>query len=85
METVELNFVPKGGWESDLEEASGETPAAQPAAGVKAHLSWVISWEVGVGASVDRGLRLARLQRAGLDKDGGASVETEQYIIGEAG
>lgn len=73
METVELRFLPEGGWGRALEGSGND----------KTPTSWVISWEVGAGASVDRGLRLARLKcaRAGAGK--GAGGPAEQFIIGE--
>ena len=75
METVELRFLPEGGWERGLRGDAGHD--------IKAPTPWVISWEVGAGASVDRGLRLARLKCAGTGADKGAGVAAEQFIIGE--
>lgn len=89
METVELRFnPPQIGKESATElsrsqrgastvESTDSKPASAP---------WIITWEVGVGASVDRGLRLARLRRADVKKDGGgggAAAATEQFLVGE--
>ncbi|CAM9892722.1 unnamed protein product, partial [Ectocarpus sp. 12 AP-2014] len=42
---------------------------------------WVISWEVGPGATVDRGLKLAKLHCVDVDKDGGPSDTKEQFIV----
>lgn len=73
METVELRFSPVTGWDD-----------ARPAAGCEAIAPWIISWEVGLGASVDRGLRLARVRRAGSGMDGAAgAVAVEHYVFGE--
>lgn len=75
METVELRFLPEGGW---LEGDAGHGK------GVKAPVTpWVISWEVGAGASVDRGLRLARLKCTGTGAGKGVGATAEQSIIGE--
>lgn len=73
METMELAFLPVGGWEG--QEGSARTnKAALPG-------RWVISWEVGPGATVDRGLKLARLKLhcAGVEKE----ERKEQFIVGE--
>lgn len=75
METVELRFLPEGGWERGLQGDAGRD--------VKAPTPWVISWEVGAGASVDRGLRLARLKCIGTGADKGVGAAAEQFIIGE--
>lgn len=86
METVELRFSPTGGWSNELDGNSStssatSTAAALQSAGPKALSPWVISWEVGIGASVDRGLKLARVQCRG--RNGGTGVAEEQFIVGE--
>ncbi len=70
METMELAFLPEGGWEAEA-SARNNTAALPP--------RWVISWEVGPGATVDRGLKLARLHCVGVDKE----HRKEQFIVGE--
>lgn len=68
METVDLIFTPsqEHNGTGDVTERAEESP-------------WVISWEVGVGASVDKGLRLAKVTR----KQTGSGVSRiEQVILG---
>lgn len=87
METVELRFNPfQEGKES---VADGAQQGASSTLESTASSPWIITWEVGVGASVDRGLRLARLRRADATKGGGgagagaAAAATEQFLVGE--
>lgn len=76
METMELTFLPDGGWEAAV-AAAALTAATLPP-------RWVISWAVGPGATVDRGLKLAKLHCVGVDKDGGPGDTKEHFIVGES-
>lgn len=77
METIELTFLPDGGWEAAVASAAAaRTAAALPP-------RWVISWSVGPGATVDRGLKLAKLHCVGVDKNGGPGDTKEHFIVGE--
>lgn len=77
METMELTFLPDGGWEAAVAAAAAaRTAAALPP-------RWVISWSVGPGATVDRGLKLAKLHCVGVDKYGGPGNTKEHFIVGE--
>lgn len=75
---MELTFLPDGGWEAAVAAAAAarRTAAALPP-------RWVISWSVGPGATVDRGLKLAKLHCVGVDKDGGPGDTKEHFIVGE--
>ncbi|CAN0068154.1 unnamed protein product [Ectocarpus sp. 6 AP-2014] len=77
MKTMDLRFSPAEGWGlAGVSSGSRGTtgPAAPPP-------RWVISWEVGPGATVDRGLKLAKLHCVGVDKDGGPGDTKEQFIV----
>lgn len=77
METTDLTFLPDGGWEAAVAAAAAaRTAAALPP-------RWVISWAVGPGATVDRGLKLAKLHCVGVDKFGGPGKTKEHFIVGE--
>lgn len=74
---MELTFLPDGGWEAAVAAAAAaRTAAALPP-------RWVISWSVGPGATVDRGLKLAKLHCVGVDKYGGPGNTKEHFIVGE--
>lgn len=77
METMELTFVPDGGWAAAVAAAAARTATALPP-------RWVISWEVGPGATVDRGLKLAKLHCVGVDENGGPGDTKEHFIVGES-
>lgn len=79
METMELTFLPDGGWEAAISAAA----AARRRGATALPPRWVISWSVGPGATVDRGLKLAKLHCVGVDKDGGPGDTKEHFIVGE--
>ena len=76
IETVDVRFTPTMGWESGdvlSRTTCGETRSSP----------WLISWEVGVGTSVDRGLRLARLRRTVAQGEARGDGEMEHFVLGE--
>ncbi|CAM9740263.1 unnamed protein product, partial [Ectocarpus sp. 13 AM-2016] len=76
MKTMDLRFLPEAGW--DL--AGGSSGSRGTGAGAPPP-RWVISWEVGPGASVDRGLKLAKLHCVGVDNGGDPGDTKEQCIV----
>lgn len=97
METVALKFVPNEGstcsdsGAKSVDALSTEKPATAGVSGVPhatvaklASTPWFITWEVGVGASVDRGLRLAKVQRFAADDKARRKLLSEQYVAGES-
>lgn len=75
---MELRFLPDGGWARAVDAAASSRRRS-----TTLPPRWVIAWEVGPGATVDRGLKLAKLHCVGVDKDGGPGNTKEHFIVGE--
>lgn len=78
METINLTFTPTHAQDSqkDMSGVDGAAELESP---------WFIHWQVGVGASVDRGLRLAKVVRVGVSNPGGRAggQDIERSVFGE--
>lgn len=76
IETIDLQFIPTMGWDVLPETVShvGGSTRKSP---------WLISWEVGLGASVERGLKLARIRRKRMSEGEGGELDTEHIVLGE--
>lgn len=79
IETIDLQFIPTMGWER--EDVLPET--VSHIGGSTRKTPWLISWEVGLGASVERGLKLASIRRKQIPEGEGGEVETEHIVLGE--
>lgn len=77
METLELTFDPI---QAGRKSATNGSSSRSGHGAKEARAPWIIRWETNVGASVDKGSRLARVMRGDAKGSGGS---LEHIIQGE--